>query len=219
MFELPWSHLFLFGLAALVLIPTKDLPKVLRQAGRYWSDLQRMAREFRAQISEALRESELHEIKEGLTKDLQDIQQTASMNEEQAAWNASVMKAASTSGTQPETRSAPAASASGATGQIVPPAGAGAAVVVVGEKDDAASYGSGATVPMASLSVASAGARKTPAGGLAARVERTEGIDVVRAGRGSVAQRAAAAWKKAASDAEAGTDSAANSSGDGTGGA
>jgi sec-independent protein translocase protein TatB len=195
MFELPWSHMLLFGLAALVLIPSKDLPKVLRQAGRYWGDAQRMAREFRSQISEALRESELHEIKEGLTKDLRDIEKSASLSEEQKAWDAKIVGAASTAGTQPESRAAAAAASIAANGSIIPAAGLASPVAEIAGAHDALSFGSGASVPMPKLNVTPLSAAGT---GLAARIQRTDGIDIVRAGRGSVATRAAAAWKKTA---------------------
>jgi len=199
MFELPWSHLLLFGLAALVLIPSKDLPKVLRQAGRSWGDLQRMARDFRGQISEALRESELYEIKEGLTKDLRDIERTASMADEQKAWSTSINTAAATAGTQPETRAAAAAATtaepSSATANPV------ASSADLSNAQDAAIFGSGATVPMASVAVPQTAA-----------ASRTDGIDIVPAGRGSVARRAAAAWKKAAAtDDNAPSDTASES--------
>jgi sec-independent protein translocase protein TatB len=213
MFELPWSHLLLFGLAALVLIPSKDLPKVLRQAGRYWGDAQRMARDFRNQITEALRESELHEIKEGLAKDLRDIERSASMSEEQKAWNSNLSKATATAGTQPETRAADAANGA-PTGQIIPPVGTNLPVVETAGAHDAANFGGGATVPMQPLDVAKPAAAMPAGNGLAARAQRTDGIDIVRAGRGSVALRAAAAWKKSAGSedaakAESGSESGA----------
>jgi len=211
MFDISWWHLFLFAITAIILIPSKDLPGVLRTLGRYVGDARRMARDFRSQVDDALRETEFAEIKDSLTKDMREIEKTASMSEETRSFNAALDKAAATSGTQPEMRPLAAAEP---TGQIIPSAGAGLPVV----EADAATYGSGASVPMASITLsqpveiaaAAAPAELAPPAALNGQSGRdairrpNDGIDIVRAGRGSVAQRAAKAWKKTAGGGSSG---------------
>jgi sec-independent protein translocase protein TatB len=64
MFDFDLSKLLLIGVVALIFIPPKDLPQALRQLGRLLGQARRMATDFRAQFDEALRESELHELKD-----------------------------------------------------------------------------------------------------------------------------------------------------------
>jgi sec-independent protein translocase protein TatB len=64
MFDFDVSKLLLIGVVALIFIPPKDLPQALRQLGRLLGQARRMATDFRAQFDEALRESELHELKD-----------------------------------------------------------------------------------------------------------------------------------------------------------
>lgn len=201
MFDISWSHLSLFALAAIVLIPSKDLPGVLRTLGRYVGDARRMATDFRRQVDDALRETEIASIKDSVTKEMTDIQKASSLVEEGRALNSAFSAAAMTA-------SSPAAAAA-PTGQIVPNVGASLPVVEAKGEADAAAFGSGAMVPMPPLAVPEPVAVGRPlngANGKAAEPRANDGIEIVRAGRGSVAQRAAAAaWKKTAGSSEGGS--------------
>jgi sec-independent protein translocase protein TatB len=79
MFDFASSKLLILGIVALLVVGPKDLPALLRTIGKYVGIIKRQAAEFRAQFDEAMRESELHELK----KSVESIQQEteASMRE------------------------------------------------------------------------------------------------------------------------------------------
>lgn len=64
MFDVGWSEMVVIGVVALVVIGPKELPGVIRQVGKGVAKLRTMAGEFRAQFDEAMREAELHEVKQ-----------------------------------------------------------------------------------------------------------------------------------------------------------
>ena len=66
MFDLDPGKLIVIGVVALIAIPSKDLPRVLRTLGQYSGRMRRMAAEFQEQFMEALRESELENIKKDI---------------------------------------------------------------------------------------------------------------------------------------------------------
>jgi sec-independent protein translocase protein TatB len=68
MFDLDAGKLIVIGIVALIVIPSKDLPRVLRQLGQAVGRIQRLAAEFRGQFMEAIREAELHELKQEVDK-------------------------------------------------------------------------------------------------------------------------------------------------------
>jgi sec-independent protein translocase protein TatB len=76
MFDFDVGKLIVIGIVALIAIPSKDLPRVLRQLGQLTGKMRRMANEFQGQLNEAMREAELHEIQKeikGVHKDLTDV--------------------------------------------------------------------------------------------------------------------------------------------------
>ena len=79
MFDITSSKLLILGIVALLVIGPKDLPALLRTIGKYMGIIKRQAAEFRAQFDEAMRESELQDLK----KSVESIQQEteASMRE------------------------------------------------------------------------------------------------------------------------------------------
>ena len=64
MFDIGWSELVVVGLVALIVIGPKELPTVLRTAGRWMGKVKRMASEFQGQFQEALREAEVADLKQ-----------------------------------------------------------------------------------------------------------------------------------------------------------
>jgi sec-independent protein translocase protein TatB len=73
MFDLTSGKLLLLGIVALIVLGPKDFPILLRTIGKYMGIIKKQADEFRAQFDEAMRESELDQIKkdvEGLGQDL-----------------------------------------------------------------------------------------------------------------------------------------------------
>ena len=73
MFDLDSGKLLIIGIVALIVIGPKELPGVLRQVGLALGKVRRMAAEFQGQFMEAMRESELEELK----KDVQKMSENA----------------------------------------------------------------------------------------------------------------------------------------------
>jgi sec-independent protein translocase protein TatB len=71
MFDLTSSKLLLLAVVALLVIGPKDFPVLLRTIGKYMGIIRGHAKEFRAQFDEAMRESELGQLK----KDMESIAQ------------------------------------------------------------------------------------------------------------------------------------------------
>jgi len=63
MFDITSSKLLILFAVALLVIGPKDLPALLRTIGKYMGIIKRQAAEFRAQFDDAMRESELSELK------------------------------------------------------------------------------------------------------------------------------------------------------------
>ena len=63
MFDLGWSEMLIITVVAIIVVGPKDLPKMLRTLGRFVGQAKRMANEFTGQFQDALRESELEELK------------------------------------------------------------------------------------------------------------------------------------------------------------
>ena len=58
MFEVGWSEILVIAIVALIVFPTKDLPRLLRTVGQLVGKARRMAGDMQAQFSQALREAE-----------------------------------------------------------------------------------------------------------------------------------------------------------------
>ncbi len=68
MFDFDFTKLLVVGVLALIFIPPKDLPRVLRQLGQGYGKLQRLASDFRRQITEALEEADIDSVKREFTE-------------------------------------------------------------------------------------------------------------------------------------------------------
>jgi sec-independent protein translocase protein TatB len=68
MFDITSSKLLILGIVALLVIGPKDLPALLRTIGKYMGIIKRHAAEFRSQFDEAMRESELEQLKKEVEK-------------------------------------------------------------------------------------------------------------------------------------------------------
>src|ERR1700682_3998801 len=76
MFDITSSKLLILGVVALLVIGPKDLPALLRTLGKYMGIIKRHANDFRAQFDEAMRESELAEIKKQVETVAHDTEAT-----------------------------------------------------------------------------------------------------------------------------------------------
>jgi sec-independent protein translocase protein TatB len=72
MFDLGWSEMLIIGVAALIVVGPKDLPRMLRTLGQYAGKARSMAREFQRSLDEAARQADIDELKE-VKKDLDDM--------------------------------------------------------------------------------------------------------------------------------------------------
>jgi sec-independent protein translocase protein TatB len=68
MFDITSSKLLILGIVALLVIGPKDLPALLRTIGKYMGIIKRHAADFRAQFDDAMRESELEQLKKDVEK-------------------------------------------------------------------------------------------------------------------------------------------------------
>jgi len=66
MFDIGWSELLVIAVVAIVVVGPKDLPKLMRGFGHYAGKLRRAAGDFQRQFEEAMRESEIEEVKKAL---------------------------------------------------------------------------------------------------------------------------------------------------------
>lgn len=73
MFDIDAGKLLIIGVIALVVLGPKELPRVLRQVGSALGKMRRMASEFQGQFAEAMRESEMEDLK----KNVQNIADSA----------------------------------------------------------------------------------------------------------------------------------------------
>jgi len=84
MFDIGWTEILIIAVVAIIIVGPKDLPRMLRSLGRYAGQLRRTAGEFRSQFDDAIRESELDELRSTLEEasDLNPINQIRdTMNE------------------------------------------------------------------------------------------------------------------------------------------
>jgi len=58
MFEVGWTEILVIAIVALIVFPTKDLPRLLRTVGQLVGKARRMAGDMQSQFSQALREAE-----------------------------------------------------------------------------------------------------------------------------------------------------------------
>ena len=63
MFDLGWSKVLILAVVAIVVVGPKELPSLLRTLGQFIAQLRRHASEFRAQFDEAMRSTELDQIR------------------------------------------------------------------------------------------------------------------------------------------------------------
>ena len=68
MFDITSSKLLLLGIVALLVIGPKDFPVLLRTIGKYIGIIRGHAKDFRAQFDDAMRESELDQLKKDVEK-------------------------------------------------------------------------------------------------------------------------------------------------------
>jgi sec-independent protein translocase protein TatB len=66
MFDIGWSELLVIAVVAIVVVGPQDLPKLMRSVGHYAGKLRRAASDFQRQFEDAMRESEIEEMRKSL---------------------------------------------------------------------------------------------------------------------------------------------------------
>ncbi len=68
MFDFDAGKILIVGIVALIFIPPKDLPRVLRQVGQFVAKMKRMAGEFQGQFMDAMREADMADLRKEAQK-------------------------------------------------------------------------------------------------------------------------------------------------------
>ncbi|MBI1384451.1 MAG: twin-arginine translocase subunit TatB [Rhizobiales bacterium] len=186
MFDLGWSELLVIAVVAIIVVGPRDLPVLLRNVGRFVGQMRRMANEFTRHFNEAVRESELDDVRKKIgtvttANPLKDIAQdvkkavepVASVADKARAAVAEPSPSAATTGAPPK----------GTAGGAAPSAGAASPATPAANTPTTASNVT--PMPVAAAKTEAASADGTAADG---------------AKRGRVAERAEQAWKAAAND-------------------
>src|SRR6185503_7797386 len=63
MFDIGWTELLVIAVVAIVVIGPKDLPRAMRTVGQWTGKIKRMAGDFQRQFNEAIKESELDDVR------------------------------------------------------------------------------------------------------------------------------------------------------------
>ena len=68
MFDFDVGKIIIVGVIALIFIPPKDLPRVLRQVGQFVGQMRRMAADFQGQFMDAMREADISDLRQEAQK-------------------------------------------------------------------------------------------------------------------------------------------------------
>jgi sec-independent protein translocase protein TatB len=66
MFDIGWSELLVIGVVAIIVVGPKELPRLMRTFGHYVGKLRAVAADFQRQFEEAVRESEIDEVRKAM---------------------------------------------------------------------------------------------------------------------------------------------------------
>lgn len=74
MFGLGWIEILVIAAIAVLVVPTKDLPALMRNVGQGFGKMRRMATQFQRELDTALRDEELDKLRRDVTKIGQDTE-------------------------------------------------------------------------------------------------------------------------------------------------
>src|SRR6476646_4145397 len=66
MFDIGWSELLVIAVVAIIVVGPKELPRLMRTFGHYVGKLRHMAADFQRQFEEAVRDSEIDEVRKAM---------------------------------------------------------------------------------------------------------------------------------------------------------
>jgi sec-independent protein translocase protein TatB len=87
MFDIGWTEILMIAVMAIVIFPSKDLPRLLRTTGQMIGRLRRMAGEFQSQFNSALREAEREVNLTDTRKQIEDIKSLNPLTDVKKALN------------------------------------------------------------------------------------------------------------------------------------
>lgn len=87
MFDIGWSELLVVLVVALVVVGPKDLPRLMRTAGRWVARARTMANQFRASFDEMAREAELDDLR----AEIEALRRNNPLTEVRAELNRSIL--------------------------------------------------------------------------------------------------------------------------------
>jgi sec-independent protein translocase protein TatB len=73
MLDVGWSELLLIGVVALIVIGPKDLPRVLREVGKFVRQAKNMAGQFRSGFDSMMQEAEIEELRRKTRETVESI--------------------------------------------------------------------------------------------------------------------------------------------------
>jgi sec-independent protein translocase protein TatB len=73
MFDIGWSELLVIAVVAIIVVGPKDLPRLMRTFGHYVGKLRHMASDFQRQFEEAVRDSEIDEVRKAMQASAMDL--------------------------------------------------------------------------------------------------------------------------------------------------
>lgn len=77
MFDFGWTELLVIAVVAIVVVGPRELPGMLRNFGKFASQLRSMASDFQRQFNDALKEAELDDVK----KSIEDVRKINPVNQ------------------------------------------------------------------------------------------------------------------------------------------
>ena len=66
MFGIGWAELLVIAVVAIIVVGPKELPRLMRTFGHYVGKLRHMAADFQRQFEEAVRDSEIDEVRKAM---------------------------------------------------------------------------------------------------------------------------------------------------------
>jgi sec-independent protein translocase protein TatB len=66
MFDIGWAELLVIAVVAIIVVGPKELPRLMRTFGHYAGKVRHMAADFQRQFEEAVRDSEIDEVRKGM---------------------------------------------------------------------------------------------------------------------------------------------------------
>jgi sec-independent protein translocase protein TatB len=114
--DLSWSHILLVLVVALVVVGPKDLPRLMREVGRWAGKARAMADQFRKSFDEMARQSELDELR----REIDELRTMRPLAETQRQLNEAMLPPDLVSRPQPVDDAPPAPEAAPGEGEKSP---------------------------------------------------------------------------------------------------